>query len=207
MIAPSVVQEIRRLLTEGKLSQRKIARLTGISRGTVGAIAAGRRPDYQPLRSAAEDEFAEPAGPPQRCPGCGGMVYLPCRLCRTRALQAGASKRLRPAWLTQLEEPLGLELRDADRARYEEVRARRMENNSPQPGGVVVQSGEADEHERDDLCGVFAVEEEERELDPAQLWDALEWEDEDPVIDGEDVTDLGALCLAVDSENSLGDFT
>lgn len=207
MIAPSVVQEVRRLLAEGELSQRRIARMTGISRGTVGAIAAGRRPDYQSLRCAADDEFPQPTGPPQRCPGCGGMVYMPCRLCRTRALQAGASKLLLPAWLMQLEEPLGLELRDADRARYEEVRARRMESSSSETGGVVAQLGEGLQSERDDLCGVFEVEEDGWELDPARLWDALEWEDEDLAIDGEDAPEVSAFCRAAESEGLLGDFT
>ena len=47
MLAPSVVEEIRRLLAEDTLSYRKIARLTGVSRGTIGAIASGKRPDYQ----------------------------------------------------------------------------------------------------------------------------------------------------------------
>ena len=23
-------------------------------------------------------------GPPRRCPNCGGLVYVPCRLCRVR---------------------------------------------------------------------------------------------------------------------------
>jgi len=207
MITPSVVQEIRRLLTEGKLSQRKIARMTGISRGTVGAIAAGRRPDYESLRSAADDEFAEPIGPPRRCPGCGGMVYVPCRLCHTRCLQAEASKPLWPAWLMQLEEPLGLELRDEDRARYEEIRRQRVSTFALETGGSVAPPGEGPRSECDDLCGVFEVEEDEWELDPADLWDAFEWEEEDPAIDGADVPDLGAFCLAADSELSPGDST
>ena len=48
MIAPSIVNEIKRLLAEGKHSQRGIARMIGVSRGTVGAIARGTRPDYEP---------------------------------------------------------------------------------------------------------------------------------------------------------------
>ena len=83
MIEPSVVEEVRRLLAEGKLSQRKIARHIGISRATVGAIASGKRPDYTP-RPRSEDDLYQPSGPPARCPGCGGVVYLPCRLCHVR---------------------------------------------------------------------------------------------------------------------------
>lgn len=96
MIAVDKVIEIRRLLALGQLSQRNIATLTGTSRGTVGAIAAGTRPEYE-SRRARPDEYAEPVGPPVRCPGCGGKVYLPCRLCylRQRQEQAWQARRLR----------------------------------------------------------------------------------------------------------------
>ena len=50
MIAADLIAEIQRLLAEGKLSQRKIAKLTGVSRGTVShsptaseCCAAGNR--------------------------------------------------------------------------------------------------------------------------------------------------------------------
>ena len=52
MIAPKVVDEIRRLLAQRKLSQRKIAKRLRISRGTVGAIAAEVE---QTVRMAFED--------------------------------------------------------------------------------------------------------------------------------------------------------
>ena len=97
MLAPSVVEEIRRLLAEDTLSHRKIARLTGVSRGTIGAIASGKRPDYQQLRRAPQGEPLEPAGPPERCPGCGGMVYHPCRFCRARSLAARLPRPAAPA--------------------------------------------------------------------------------------------------------------
>ena len=122
MIAPSVVHEIKRLLAEGKYSQRRIARLIGVSRGTVGAIASGKRRDYERSPRDGETGLERPVGPPQRCPGCGGLVYLPCRLCRVRKLIAErrvARPPVRP------EPPLRLELSDEQRARYERVRARR----------------------------------------------------------------------------------
>jgi len=84
MIAPEIVQEIRRLLANENLSHRNIASLTGVSRGTVGAIASGERPDYDVLLQEIGDGVDEPAGPPMRCPGCGGWVYMPCRLCNAR---------------------------------------------------------------------------------------------------------------------------
>lgn len=84
MIAPSVVAEVRRLLAEGRLSQRTIARRTGVSRGTVGAIATGRRPDYDARRRAAGSDYTPPAGKPVRCPGCGALVQMPCLACQLR---------------------------------------------------------------------------------------------------------------------------
>lgn len=87
MIATVLAKEIRRLLDDGKLSQRRIARRVGISRGTVNAIALGKRPDYEALRRKRGDDFLPPAGLPVRCPGCGGMVQMPCLLCRVRAIK------------------------------------------------------------------------------------------------------------------------
>lgn len=121
MIAPVMVQEVKRLLAEGNLSARKIARTVGVSRGTVAAIAHGTRPDYEALRRDREPE-EEPLGPLARCPGCGGLVHVPCRLCRTRTRMARSRQRR----LLGPEEPMQLDLRDEHRTRYEEVRARRI---------------------------------------------------------------------------------
>jgi transcriptional regulator with XRE-family HTH domain len=87
MLAESRVDQVAELLIDGGLSQRKIAQLTGISRGTVGAIARGTRPRH--LRPKyADDDLYRPLGPPVRCRGCGGKVQMPCLLCRVRALSA-----------------------------------------------------------------------------------------------------------------------
>lgn len=88
MISLALEERIRQLLEEGKLSQRKIARTTGISRSTVSAIANGRRATS--LAQAVEDgaEHFSLAQEPRRCPECGGMVYMPCHLCRVRAYAA-----------------------------------------------------------------------------------------------------------------------
>jgi hypothetical protein len=87
MLAESLVAHVAELLADGRISQRRIARLTGVSRGTVGAIARGRRPlDLRP--KCADEESFRPLGPPARCRGCGGKVYMPCQLCRVRALAA-----------------------------------------------------------------------------------------------------------------------
>ena len=84
MIAPAVVEEIRGLLRVSELSQRKIARRLGISRGTVNAIALGRRPDHA-LPAPEGDSFPAPSGVPVRCPGCGARAQMPCLLCYVRA--------------------------------------------------------------------------------------------------------------------------
>ena len=94
MIQHSVVEEVKRLLSEGKLSQRKIAKHIGISRATVGAIASGRRPAYQ-QRPPSEDDLFQSSGPPRRCHGCGGLVYLPCRLCHVRGIKRNDQRRAR----------------------------------------------------------------------------------------------------------------
>ncbi len=89
MLAEAVVEEIRSLLVAGGLSQRKIARRLGVSRGTVNAISLGRRADYAPPSPAEGECFPFPEGVPRRCPGCGGMVQMPCLLCYIRSLVCG----------------------------------------------------------------------------------------------------------------------
>ena len=91
MISFGVVDQIKRLLAEGKLSQRKIARQLGVSRGTVHAIARGKRPDYQSRRED-KDDWAAPSGPPARCPTCGGMVQMPCLACRVWAVKESQAR-------------------------------------------------------------------------------------------------------------------
>ena len=83
MLSPAKVEEVRRLLVRGNVSQRQIAKLLDVSRGSVNAIASGKRPDY-PVKELDEDDIRCWL-PPVRCNGCGGMVYAPCRLCRLRA--------------------------------------------------------------------------------------------------------------------------
>ena len=85
MIALAVEEEIRRLLGEGELPQRAIARKLGISRGTVGAIARGKRPDYtrRSRQETRDSVFVD--GPVRRCLTCGARVKMPCLACRVRA--------------------------------------------------------------------------------------------------------------------------
>jgi len=81
MIAAAVTEEIRDLLAAGQLSQRKIASRVGVSRGTVNAIALGKRPDYTVRSRRQGGGFVPPSGRPRRCASCGGMVQMPCLLC------------------------------------------------------------------------------------------------------------------------------
>ena len=138
MIAPVVIDQIRRLLAERKLSQRKIAALVGVSRGSVAGVARGDRPDYEAIRrkrQALKDPL--PRGPLGRCPTCGGKVYMPCRLCQMREELANRlpSPRDRRSVPT-----LNLELRGETLARYEAVHRLRM------------QQGELAEQDADDAC-------------------------------------------------------
>ena len=95
MIGTAVVDEIRDLLARGGLSQRTIARRMGVSRGTVNAIARGRRPDYAAVRREPGADFRAPSGPPRRCRGCGGMVQMPCLVCHVRAIKERCRPRVR----------------------------------------------------------------------------------------------------------------
>jgi len=85
MLPLALVEEIRRLLDEGQLSHRKIAAKLDISRGTVGAIASGRRGIYGREPAADDLSLACQDLAPQRCRSCGAMVYKPCVLCNARA--------------------------------------------------------------------------------------------------------------------------
>lgn len=96
MIAREVFEEIRGLLTAGNYSQRTIARRLGVSRGTVQAVARGKRILYgnrlrssgrdiiAPLKQMAGTGFYPPDGMHVRCPGCGGKVQMPCLACYLR---------------------------------------------------------------------------------------------------------------------------
>jgi hypothetical protein len=87
MLSMAIVEEVRRMLREGRFSQRGIAAKMGVSRGTVNAIALGKRPDRPARQMASDDGFLPPSGLPVRCPGCGGKVQMPCLLCYVRSLR------------------------------------------------------------------------------------------------------------------------
>jgi hypothetical protein len=84
MLSAAVILEIRRLLDEDELSQRAIAAKLRVGRGTVSAVARGFRGlhGHTCWRRKWYDGPHDPL--PTRCPSCGGMVYMPCLLCRAR---------------------------------------------------------------------------------------------------------------------------
>ncbi len=124
MVDPAVIEEVKRLLADGQLSQRAVARVTGVSRSTVGAVAAGRRADY-----AARVPTVRPNGPPERCPGCGALVAMPCLACRMEAaLSRRAGKVADPGAPGELK--LQMELRESDRRRYEQIHCQKKLNQA-----------------------------------------------------------------------------
>jgi len=85
MIPPHKIAEVEALLTDnGWYSLRAIAEITGVSRGTIEKIKAGKR-ELKTTRSSSGDPFQQVA--PYRCPGCGQRVYLrPCVICASTAI-------------------------------------------------------------------------------------------------------------------------
>ena len=95
MISAATVNEVKRLLAQGDLSQRDVARIAGVGRSTVANIAAGRWVN-RPAPHASDDVWLpRPNGSPMRCPTCGGRVYMPCLACHVRELKARRHRRMR----------------------------------------------------------------------------------------------------------------
>lgn len=87
MIANETINEVKRLLHDTALSNRKIAARMGVSRGFVDGVANGKITERKERKQ--EEDALEQTGPKQRCPTCGGMVFMPCRLCHVRLLKYG----------------------------------------------------------------------------------------------------------------------
>lgn len=127
MLSTATYRQIQELLARGGLSQRAIARQLGVSRNTVGAIARGERLDYDAMRRVRERrEVPSPDGPRRRCPTCGALVYPPCVACRVREELFRMARPNRPSEAPGDDRALNLALRPEHRARYEQVRARRL---------------------------------------------------------------------------------
>ena len=87
MLSTALVLEIRRLVDEGKLSRRQIAKKLQVSRATVAAIAGGRRGLHGRDPATVYTTMHLRQQLAVRCPHCGGLVFLPCRLCAARAFR------------------------------------------------------------------------------------------------------------------------
>jgi len=85
MLTLEKVLEVKRLLDERSLSRRAIAAQTGVSRGSVNAIANGERGLHgRPADELDVDGLPRLSTVAERCPECGGLVFMPCVLCEAR---------------------------------------------------------------------------------------------------------------------------
>jgi len=118
------VDEVKRLLDEG-MSQRSVAKATGVSRSSVGYIRDGAW-DRRFLRSKRSVIETSPIVPQAKCPECGVLVEMPCRACRARLIQI--DRRSKPGGRQPFSEPeslaIGLDLEPAEMVRYQQVRSR-----------------------------------------------------------------------------------
>ena len=79
MISQEKYQAVQKLLADGVLSQRRIAALVGVNRGTVRAIAAETRSHKNRRTDKTQDRWT--SDDLSRCPICGNMVMMPCLIC------------------------------------------------------------------------------------------------------------------------------
>ena len=78
MIPPHKVTEAERLLATGEYSQRDVAKMVGISRGSISAIANGTR--HVSEQNPVNPHDFKQSGPLVRC-DCGALTQMPCRTC------------------------------------------------------------------------------------------------------------------------------
>ncbi len=112
------------MLRAGRLSRRAIARTAGISRTTVGKVAAGMVTSAARLRheDAASQKPLLSQVEPFRCPRCGGMsATFPCAKCYVEAVTEGN----RPRTNGNGRVAIGLDLLPEHDRRYREIRRRR----------------------------------------------------------------------------------
>ncbi len=82
-VTPHQAEAVRQLLDDEGKSIRVISKLTGVSRGTVSRIAAGKWRPHVPKKPEVRDtpDAKRPVG---LCPVCEVKVYMPCRACAVR---------------------------------------------------------------------------------------------------------------------------
>jgi len=144
MIAEEKIREAETMLALGKMSQREIAKRTGLSRATIYLIAKGKRKIQ--IKTIDPDMLPESKnGPPVRCRSCGAMVEMPCLLCHLKDLAArnrpvmqlcpntvqSPSVMTNEQHLTRATIRIGLNLTGDELKRYREVRAWREKCSNP----------------------------------------------------------------------------
>jgi len=117
VLSDAVVEAVQDLLDDG-YSQRAVAEMVRVSRGFVSTVASGKR--VASSESQRPTELSSPSGRQVRCPGCGGLVQLPCVACRTRAT---TTHRTPPG---DDVDAAALQLVDGCRARYEAIYCKRF---------------------------------------------------------------------------------
>lgn len=127
MLSRYLADKVLYLLTEEKLSQRQVARLTGVSRATVAAIARG---EWHARYRSRPSQDGDTAPPPCRCHDCGALVTPPCLACQIRKLKSRGKIAPLPG---ETHGPLQLELHPSHYARYLEVRAAAMARGEGEP--------------------------------------------------------------------------
>ena len=119
MISQDKIDHVERLLKDPRNTQRKISKITGVSRGMISLIANGQRKTYEAKQES--HEFAS-SDVTVKCPTCGHRVKLPCLLCWLHANpDAEASDEY-----TSKPKPgrwLGTELQGDELKRYLEIKA------------------------------------------------------------------------------------
>ncbi len=141
MISEATVRQIECLLAQ-RLSHREVARRVGVARGTVTTIAKGQRPDYVAMRAAKDEKVYQQGRSYHFCPGCGCHVRMPCLVCLLRRW----GQRLAPQ--PEGREPLRIELRGEERARYEIAHAAKVRRARAGRNGhhvLLSQGGPADD--------------------------------------------------------------
>jgi hypothetical protein len=111
--------------------QRWVARRVGISRGTVNAIALGRRAEDASQRAARQREARQqaPLTMEIHCKQCGGCGAVPCPICaarQQRAKRTAAQRRAEVVAVAACPPLVGLDLRPEHRARYGPIHRRKM---------------------------------------------------------------------------------
>jgi hypothetical protein len=76
-----VITTVKALRAEGK-SHRQIREATGLTAYAIASLL-GHRWTWKDREKAAMRK-TDLGKTPERCPGCRGMVYMPCRVCAVR---------------------------------------------------------------------------------------------------------------------------